>query len=122
MRVWVTRDEPEDGPLSNALRARGLTPVLEPVIEQRLVCDPAQAIGSLSRDDWLVLTSPFAIEGVRSCDAVRIPRVAVVGEPSARLARSYGRPHGIPRRARTGGPSSPGKLLSRRIGSVGQFF
>ncbi len=90
MRVWVTRDEPEDGPLSTALRARGLTPVLEPVIERRLVCDPAQAIGSLSRNDWLVLTSPFAIEAVRSCDAARMPRVAVVGEPSARLARSHG--------------------------------
>lgn len=90
MRVWVTRDEPENGPLSTALRARGLTPVLEPVIERRLVCDPAQAIGSLSRNDWLVLTSPFAIKAVRSCDAARVPHVAVVGEPSARLARSYG--------------------------------
>jgi uroporphyrinogen-III synthase len=90
MRVWVTRDEGDDGPLSAALRARGLTPVLEPVLERRLVCDPAEALGVLSRDDWLVLTSPYAIDAVASCEAARVPRVAVVGEPSARLARSRG--------------------------------
>lgn len=90
MNVWVTRDEPDDGPLSSALRAHGLVPVLEPVIEKRLVCEPADALGTLGPDDWLVLTSPFAIEAVEACAAARIPRVAVVGVPSARLAEGLG--------------------------------
>jgi len=90
MRVWVTRDEPPDGPLSTALHEKHLTPVLEPVIQRRLAIQPADALGSLSLDDWLILTSPYAIEAFERCDAARVPRVGVVGEPSARLARSLG--------------------------------
>jgi len=89
MHVWVTRDEQPDGPLCSALRAHGLDPVLEPVLERCIVCDPADAVGTLSPHDWLVLTSPYAIEAVRTCEPARVPRVAVVGEPSAKLARSY---------------------------------
>jgi uroporphyrinogen-III synthase len=65
-------------------------PVLEPVIEKRLVREPVDVLGRLGPDDWLVLTSPFAIEAVRACAAARIPRVAVVGAPSARLAAELG--------------------------------
>ena len=90
MRVWVTRDETEDGPLCAALRAHGLTPVLEPVLERRVVCDAAEALGALTADDWLILTSPFAIEAVQALDIARVPRVGVVGAPSARLGRSCG--------------------------------
>lgn len=90
MNVWVTRDEPPDGPLATALREHNLVPILEPVIEKRLVGSPAEVIGTLAADDWLVLTSPYAIEAVGPCPAARIPRIAVVGEPSARLAKSFG--------------------------------
>ena len=90
MNVWVTRDEPPDGPLTMALHRHNLVPILEPVIEKRLVGNPTDVIGTLTTDDWLVLTSPYAIEAVGPCPAAKIPHIAVVGEPSARLARSFG--------------------------------
>jgi uroporphyrinogen-III synthase len=89
MRVWVTRDEENDGPLSAALRACGLHVVLEPVLEKRVVADAREIVGALGPDDWLVLTSPYAIEAA-ACRAARIPRVAVVGESSRRLAEAKG--------------------------------
>jgi uroporphyrinogen-III synthase len=89
MRIWVTRDEPEDGPLSTALRAVGLTPILEPVVERRVVDDCRALVAALGPDDWLVLTSPYAIESVAR-EPARVPRAAVVGEPSAEHARALG--------------------------------
>lgn len=89
MNVWVTRDEPGDGPLSTALRAVGLTVVYEPVLERRVVDEGTGAIGRLGPDDWLVLTSVFAVENVPP-EIARIPRVAVVSEASRRAAREKG--------------------------------
>lgn len=89
MRVWVTRDEPNDGPLSAALRAHGLVAVTEPVVERRIVPETLSFIDRLGRDDWLVLTSPFAIQAA-ACDAARTPRVAVVGEVSRQVAETHG--------------------------------
>ena len=89
MRVWVTRDESPDGPLSTALRNRGLQPVLEPVLQRRVTADADEIIGGLGPDDWLVLTSPYAIEAA-ACEAARIPRVAVVAESSRRVAEAHG--------------------------------
>ena len=94
MIVWVTRDEPPDGPLSTALCNAGLEVVHEPVIEKR-ICHTgraAKAISRLSADDWLVLTSPFAIEAAMTVagEAARIPRVAVVAEPSRKAAEAHG--------------------------------
>ena len=89
MRVWVTRDEPSDGPLSTALRAVGLIPVHEPVLARRVVNDAADTIAQLGPNDWLVLTSPYAVESV-AIEPARIPKVAVVGESSAIAARSLG--------------------------------
>ena len=92
MRVWVTRDEPSDGPLSSALRSCGLGVVLEPVLERRVVAGAMEAIGRLRPDDWLVLTSPYAIEAFAEVagQAARIPRVAVVAEPSRCAAEGRG--------------------------------
>lgn len=89
MRVWVTRDEPPDGPLTTALRDIGLTPVLEPVLTRRVVDDSADVIRTLNADDWLVLTSVFAVESVAAGPA-RVPQVAVVGESSRRAAEARG--------------------------------
>lgn len=89
MRVWVTRDEPPDGALATALCDAGLTPVLESVIARRVLSDAAEAIGQLGADDWLVLTSLFAVESV-ALEPARVPKVAVVGESSAEAARSRG--------------------------------
>lgn len=88
-RVWVTRDEPRAGPLATALEAAGLAPVSEPVLETHPVGDARAEIAALGPDDWLVLTSPRAIEAVAQPEA-RVPRVAVVGEASAQLARDTG--------------------------------
>jgi len=89
MRVWVTRDEEPDGPLSTALCAAGLTVVHEPVLARRVVDDAAEAISRLGSDDWLVLTSVYAVEAV-AVEPARVPRVAVVSDPSRRAAEARG--------------------------------
>lgn len=89
MKVWVTRDEEPDGALSTALRAVGLTVIHEPVLERRIVDDAEDAISQLGPRDWLVLTSQYAIEAV-SQEAARVPRVAVVGDPSRLAAEARG--------------------------------
>jgi uroporphyrinogen-III synthase len=63
--------------------------VLEPVLERRLVTDAADIIGQLGPDDWLVLTSVYAVEAVAPQPARR-PRVAVVGEASRSAAMAKG--------------------------------
>ena len=88
MRVWVTRDEPSDGPLSTALRGRGLSTVTEPVFERHVVSETLESIERLGPGDWLVLTSSYAIRAAG--DAARGPRVAVVGESSRRIAELLG--------------------------------
>jgi uroporphyrinogen-III synthase len=86
MKVWVTRDEAADGPLSTALRNAGLEPVLEPVVARRALTDARDEIARLGPDDWLVLTSVFAVEAV-AVEPARVPRVAVVGEVSRQAAQ-----------------------------------
>jgi uroporphyrinogen-III synthase len=92
LKVWVTRDEPVDGPLGRALRDAGLEAVHEPVIEKHIHHQATGDIGRLGPDDWLVLTSPYAIEAVMTiaADAARVPRVAVVAESSRRVAETHG--------------------------------
>ncbi|MHC4128750.1 MAG: uroporphyrinogen-III synthase [Planctomycetota bacterium] len=89
MKVWVTRDEPADGPLSAALRDAGLEPVLEPVITRRVLTDARSHIAALGPDDWLVLTSVYAVEAV-AVEGGCAARVAVVGEASRRAALARG--------------------------------
>ncbi|MHC4381896.1 MAG: uroporphyrinogen-III synthase [Planctomycetota bacterium] len=81
----MTRDEAADGPLSAALRSAGLAPVLEPVVARRAVGDVRDEIARLGPDDWLVLTSVFAVQSV-AVEPARTPRVAVVGEASRQAA------------------------------------
>jgi uroporphyrinogen-III synthase len=87
-RVWVTRDEEEGGELCTALAGAGLVPVWHPVLARRLCEDVLDVVGSLREDDWLVLTSRYAIESIPS-NVVR-SRVAVVGQASADAARAKG--------------------------------
>lgn len=88
-RVWVTRDEPPDGPLTSEVAAAGLTPVHAPVLRTVMVGDAAAEIASLGPADWLVLTSPRAIRAV-ALGPARAVRVAVVGAESVRVARELG--------------------------------
>jgi len=89
VRVWVTRDEGEQGPLSEALRAVSLAPVLEPVVRRCVIPGAGDVVSQLGANDWLVLTSGFAIASVAE-SAGRVPRVAVVGESSRRAAEARG--------------------------------
>lgn len=89
MRVWVTRDETPDGPLSTALRSRGLTVIHEPVITRRRVDDADADIAALGSEDWLVLTSPYAVEAI-SVNPPNNPKVAVIGESSRKTAVNKG--------------------------------
>jgi uroporphyrinogen-III synthase len=89
IRVWVTRDEPAGGPLATALERAGLVAILEPVLTTAVTGDARPEIESLSPRDWLVLTSPRAVAAA-AIPGGPGPRVAVVGESSARLARERG--------------------------------
>jgi uroporphyrinogen-III synthase len=88
--VWVTREEDADGPLCAAVRACGLGVLLEPVLTHAIVAEPTALLANLGPEDWLVLSSPFAIRAVAECAAARVPHVAVVGEPSHLLAVQMG--------------------------------
>ena len=56
---------------------------------RHVVSDASDAIASLSADDWLVLTSVFAVNAVHAPGA-RVPRVAVVGRASREAADARG--------------------------------
>lgn len=95
-RVAVTRSEGSDGPLSTALRRRGLVPVPCPVIEHLAPADPAslqRAAGHLDRFDWLVATSARAVEalaGPRPAPWPRGLRCAAVGAATAAGFQRHG--------------------------------
>ncbi len=89
MRVWVTRDEPVDGPLSAALREAGQDVIHAPVVQRTVVGDPRELLAGMREGDWLVMTSPFAIEAI-PVDVASRGRIAVVGGPSRRAAERRG--------------------------------
>src|SRR5262245_20735006 len=88
VRVWVTRDEPQDGELCRALKEITLEPVWCPVLMRRLRPEAMESIRGLAPSDWLVLTSRYAIEAIPP-ELVR-SRVAGVGLASADAAREKG--------------------------------
>jgi|GEM_PF-2576495 len=91
MKVWVTRDEQPDGPLSSALRKAGMTAILEPVIARRPAPDwDNRHVDTLGESDLLVLTSVYAIELLASLTTHRAMPVAVVGEASKKAAVEAG--------------------------------
>lgn len=88
-RVLVLRGRGQISALAEALRARGMEPVLLPAIE---TVPPAsfaaldEALGGLERFDWLLFTSANAVEVFRARlpAGVRLPRVAVIGPATAK--------------------------------------
>src|SRR5438477_360277 len=88
VRVWVTRDEPEDGELGAALRSAGLEPVWHPVLARRLRADALGLLEELGEQDWLVLMSRYAIEAIPAA-SVR-SRVAALGPTTAGALRRLG--------------------------------
>jgi uroporphyrinogen-III synthase len=89
IKVWVTRPEDEEEKLANELRKVGLEPIVEPVIRIEILGNAQAEIDLLTEEDWLVLTSPFAIKTVARPQGTG-PRVAVVGPSSASQARNLG--------------------------------
>lgn len=91
MKVWVTRDEKSNGPLSTALRQAGLEAICEPVITR---CPASHwdndHVDSLAETDLLVLTSVYAIELLASLTQHRATGVAVVGQASRKAALAAG--------------------------------
>lgn len=92
--VLVTREETAEGPLSIALVARGAAVVNLPLLETGPPEDPAEleAAGArLHEYDWVVFTSARAAEALRACARREAaPRIAAVGEGTARAVRRAG--------------------------------
>jgi uroporphyrinogen-III synthase len=97
LRVAVTRDEADDGPLSQALRRRALEPVSCRVIREAPPADPenlTRAASELERYDWLVVASARAVTALAEARGERpFPaalRTAAVGRKSAAALEAYG--------------------------------
>ncbi len=103
--VVVTRDEPEDGPLSTRLRAFGLQVLSWPVVQVGPPADPARLDAALSEAatlDWIVFASRHAVRAVTA----RLPsppegvRIAAVGVRTAEaLHERQWRPDVVPESA-----------------------
>lgn len=93
--VVVTRDEPPGGPLGVRLEIAGARVLHWPAMVIAPPSDPAAlaaGLAALESFDWLVLTSPHAVEAVAGRRATLPPRlrVAVVGASTAAAAREHG--------------------------------
>ncbi len=103
--VVVTRDEPQDGPLSTRLRELGFEVLWWPVVRIAPAADPAPlqtALGQAADLDWIVFTSRHAVKPV----TVRLParpvraRIAAVGASTAAALRAHGwEPDVVPEQA-----------------------
>lgn len=94
-RVAVTRDEGTEGPLGSLLRARGAEVVYWRATRTAPPADPAAleaALRDMERFDWIVFTSPRAVEAVteRLATPPGKPRVAAVGPGTARSLEERG--------------------------------
>lgn len=92
--VVVTRDEDSDGPLSMALRELGAHPLCLPLVRHRYLESEAlsHAAASIQDYDWVILTSPRAVESLVRCgaDLSKAGNIASVGEATARAIKNAG--------------------------------
>lgn len=120
-RVWITRDEPHDGPLARALVAAGRVPVLEPVLHVVTLAASEtieEPLAALTQQDWLVLTSARAVQSLP--DVPIRARVGVVGPATRRAAVARGLTVSLTSRDGTG--AGLWKELDRRVGRVRILF
>jgi uroporphyrinogen-III synthase len=100
--VAVTRGEGPDGPLTQALRARGARVLDWGSIAFRPPDDPGpleRVLGRLQEFDWVIFSSPRAVDAVvsRMAEAPAGLRCAAVGPSTAASLRAAGWPaHRIP--------------------------
>jgi uroporphyrinogen-III synthase len=87
MRVIVTRQAEQAGPLMDALRREGFEPILCPLIE-------TEPIGKGPIDvhgyDWVIVTSAKGAEQLARRRAGYLPRVAAIGAATASALAAYG--------------------------------
>src|SRR5262245_30125295 len=89
MRVAVTRDEPGDGPLSTALRAVSLTPVMCRVVEAQPAADQGALVAAatgLESYQWAIFASQRAVQAVSAARGSAWPadlKTAAVGSRTA---------------------------------------
>lgn len=104
-RVVVTRAEAPSGALGRALAARGATPIHCPVLQvvgPEDETDLRDALGELPSMDWLIVTSPRAVEVLEDFGVFDAPppeglQIAVAGEKTGEaLERAGWRPHVVP--------------------------
>lgn len=89
-RIVVTRRPRQAGALTNLLESRGATVIEIPAIEVSPPLDAGpldQALRVLARYEWLVFTSPNAVEAVRT----RLDILGAASLPSALKVASVGR-------------------------------
>lgn len=104
-RVVVTRPETADGPMHEALQRLGAEVAGVPVLDVQPLDDDRAlraAITAIAEADWLLLTSPRAVDVLDQHELFSRPpapklRVAVVGERTAQAVRELGWPvHLVP--------------------------
>jgi uroporphyrinogen-III synthase len=86
LTVVVTRPADQAAPLAALLEACGARVLLMPLIEavdHASADEIASAVGSLTADDWIVVTSPQAAQRVAHVVATSPARVAAVGATTA---------------------------------------
>jgi uroporphyrinogen-III synthase len=87
MRVIVTRQAEQAGPLMDALRREGFEPILYPLIETEPIGDrPIDVQGY----DWVIVTSATGAEQLARRHQGYLPRVAAIGAATASALSSFG--------------------------------
>jgi uroporphyrinogen-III synthase len=87
MRVIVTRQAEQAGPLMDALRREGFEPILCPLIETEPIGDgPIDVQGY----DWVIVTSATGAEQLARRRQGSLPRVAAIGSATASALSSFG--------------------------------
>lgn len=87
MRVLVTRPADQAAPLLDALRADGFDPVACPLLEIEPIDDGPIDVREY---DWVVVTSANGAAELVKRRLGNLPRVAAIGESTARALRQHG--------------------------------
>lgn len=86
-RVWITRAQPGADATAARVRALGLDPLVEPLLEVRLLAPEALDLAGVGA---LAFTSANAVSGLATLDQRRDLPVFVVGSATAAAAKAAG--------------------------------